>query len=103
MNKTYRQGQILKLIRNGKIHTQEKLSQELALLGIEATQVTLSRDIRELNLSKTAAGYTLPQGEGAAGQGQVERVGDVDVYISESDLDDRDQIARGVAGCGKLE
>ena len=57
MNKTYRQGQILKLIRNGKIHTQEKLSQELALLGIEATQVTLSRDIRELGLVKAPDGY----------------------------------------------
>jgi transcriptional regulator of arginine metabolism len=29
-------------------------------------QATLSRDIRDLNLSKTAAGYTLAQGEGAA-------------------------------------
>jgi alanyl-tRNA synthetase len=33
----------------------------------------------------------LRQGEGAA-QGTVERVGDVDVFVSESDLDDRDQI-----------
>ena len=57
MNKTYRQGQILKLIRNRQIHTQEKLSQELALLGIEATQVTLSRDIRELGLVKAPDGY----------------------------------------------
>jgi transcriptional regulator of arginine metabolism len=29
-------------------------------------QATLSRDIRDLNLSKTATGYTLSQGEGAA-------------------------------------
>ncbi len=33
----------------------------------------------------------LRQGEGA-GQGTVERVEDVDVYVSQSDLDDRDQI-----------
>ena len=30
-------------------------------------QATLSRDIHDLNLSKTASGYTLPQSEGAAG------------------------------------
>jgi transcriptional regulator of arginine metabolism len=27
----------------------------------------LSRDIRDLNLSKTAAGYAIPQGDGASG------------------------------------
>ena len=48
MNKSYRQGQILKLIRSKPIHTQEELAQELKNLGIDATQVTLSRDIREL-------------------------------------------------------
>jgi transcriptional regulator of arginine metabolism len=31
-------------------------------------QATLSRDIHELNLSKTGTGYTLPQGEGTSGQ-----------------------------------
>ena len=57
MNKTYRQGQILRLIRNRRIHTQEQLAQELTAVGIPATQVTLSRDIRELRLVKTADGY----------------------------------------------
>lgn len=57
MNKTYRQGQILRLIRNRRIQTQEQLAQELTSLGIPATQVTLSRDIRELRLVKTADGY----------------------------------------------
>jgi transcriptional regulator of arginine metabolism len=57
MTKNYRQGQILKLIRSKKILTQEELVRELRAQGIEATQVTLSRDIRELGLAKTADGY----------------------------------------------
>jgi transcriptional regulator of arginine metabolism len=57
MNKPYRQGQILELIRGREIHTQEELARELAQLGVPATQVTLSRDIRELGLVKTPQGY----------------------------------------------
>jgi transcriptional regulator of arginine metabolism len=57
MNKTYRQGQILRLIRGQKITTQEQLAHELASVGVNATQVTLSRDIRELGLVKTSDGY----------------------------------------------
>jgi transcriptional regulator of arginine metabolism len=57
MSKSYRHGQILKLIRSQKISTQEELAQELRKAGIAATQVTLSRDIRELRLVKTAEGY----------------------------------------------
>lgn len=57
MTKTYRQGQILKLIRSKKIFTQEELAQELKSLGIATTQVTLSRDLRDLRLVKTREGY----------------------------------------------
>ncbi len=57
MNKAYRQGQILKLVSRHQIHTQEEIAQKLAVLGVEATQVTLSRDIRELGLAKTQLGY----------------------------------------------
>ncbi len=57
MSKSYRQGQILKLIRSRHIHTQDELCQELKKLGIVATQVTLSRDIRELRMVKTPDGY----------------------------------------------
>ncbi len=57
MTKTYRQGQILKLIRAKRISTQEELAQELSKQGIAATQVTLSRDIRDLRLVKTREGY----------------------------------------------
>jgi len=57
MSKSYRHGQILKLIRARKIHTQDELARELQQAGIAATQVTLSRDIRELQLVKTPEGY----------------------------------------------
>jgi transcriptional regulator of arginine metabolism len=58
MNKTFRQGQILKLIRDRRILTQEDLARELKEnAGIQATQVTLSRDIRDLGLLKTPQGY----------------------------------------------
>jgi len=57
MIKRYRQEQILKLVRSQPIHTQEELAEKLRRLGIRTTQVTLSRDIRELGLAKTADGY----------------------------------------------
>jgi transcriptional regulator of arginine metabolism len=57
MSKNYRQGQILKIIRSKGIFTQDELAQELKLEGILATQVTLSRDLRDLRLVKTQEGY----------------------------------------------
>lgn len=66
MNKTYRQGQILKLIRSQRLHTQDELARALRSIGVPATQVTLSRDIRELGLVKTAEGYVEGAPESAA-------------------------------------
>jgi transcriptional regulator of arginine metabolism len=58
MNKAYRQGQILKLIRSKRIPTQDDLARELKeSYAIDTTQVTLSRDVRELGLLKTPEGY----------------------------------------------
>jgi transcriptional regulator of arginine metabolism len=57
MTKSFRQGQILKLIRNRSIFTQEELARALKEIEIDATQVTLSRDMRELGLVKTGEGY----------------------------------------------
>ena len=57
MNKAHRQSQILRLIRRKQVHTQDELARELGALDIQTTQVTLSRDIRELRLVKTADGY----------------------------------------------
>jgi transcriptional regulator of arginine metabolism len=57
MSKSYRQGQILKMVRSKRIMTQDELAEVLRAQGISATQVTLSRDIRDLRLVKTREGY----------------------------------------------
>ena len=63
MNKNFRQGQILKIIQGKGIFTQDELARELKDGGIQTTQVTLSRDMRELGLVKTPDGYRhLPAG-----------------------------------------
>lgn len=50
--KTKRHAKILEIIRNQNIETQEDLSNELNKAGYRVTQATISRDIRELKLSK---------------------------------------------------
>src|ERR1700761_7993613 len=57
MNKSFRQAQILRIVRAKGIFTQEELARELSELGVHSTQVTLSRDIREIGLVKTPEGY----------------------------------------------
>lgn len=64
--KRERHGAILEIIRTHRVTSQEALRALLAEQGIEVTQATLSRDIRELRLVKVpgAAGtphYTLPE------------------------------------------
>jgi transcriptional regulator of arginine metabolism len=53
--KRYRQSVILDLIDREPIDSQELLRQRLEAIGIEATQATLSRDLKELRLVKRAA------------------------------------------------
>jgi len=53
--KSYRQSAILELVDREAITSQELLRERLKLRGIEATQATLSRDIRDLGLIKQAA------------------------------------------------
>jgi transcriptional regulator of arginine metabolism len=56
-HKRFRQGQILRLITNEAISSQDELRRRLAHIKLRVTQATLSRDIAELKLVKTAAGY----------------------------------------------
>jgi len=51
--KKKRHEQIIKLIENYNISTQEELLKRLRENGFEATQATVSRDIKELRLVKT--------------------------------------------------
>ena len=63
--KTFRHGQILRLVSDARIASQEDLRRKLASEKLRVTQATLSRDIQELRLVKTQGGYrstaTLPQ------------------------------------------
>ena len=52
--KTKRQAKMLELIKRNDIETQEELSDYLEREGYQVTQATVSRDIRELKLTKVA-------------------------------------------------
>lgn len=52
--KTKRQTKMLELIKKHNIETQEELSDYLQKEGYQVTQATVSRDIRELKLTKVA-------------------------------------------------
>ena len=67
-HKLFRQGQILKLIASEAISSQDDLRRRLAQVKLRVTQATLSRDIAELKLVKTADGYKPlnPVGDDAA-------------------------------------
>jgi transcriptional regulator of arginine metabolism len=55
--KTFRQGQILRLVGDAAIASQEDLRRKLAAEKLRVTQATLSRDLQELRLVKTQNGY----------------------------------------------
>ncbi len=58
--KTFRQGQILRLVTGQRIASQEELRRRLAAQKLRVTQATLSRDVQELRLVKTHEGYKQP-------------------------------------------
>ena len=47
-----RHARILDIIENGEIETQDELAEKLRELGMNVTQATISRDIKELRLIK---------------------------------------------------
>ena len=53
--KAKRHAKILEIIRKYDVDTQEELCMRLNEAGFKVTQATVSRDIRELNLTKTTA------------------------------------------------
>jgi transcriptional regulator of arginine metabolism len=58
--KTFRQGQILRLVSDQHIASQEELRRRLAAKKLRVTQATLSRDLQQLHLVKTHEGYKQP-------------------------------------------
>ena len=66
MSKRERHAQILDVIKENRVSSQESLRELLLARGTEATQATLSRDIRELRLVKVpdadgTGHYSLPE------------------------------------------
>lgn len=50
-----RQEKILEIIKENDVETQEELAQHLRNAGFQVTQATVSRDIRDMKLSKVAS------------------------------------------------
>ena len=61
MIKSERHEIILEIIKTSSVETQEMLREQLLRRGIEVTQATLSRDIKELGLIKKQDRYFVPQ------------------------------------------
>src|SRR6516162_7251288 len=64
MSKLSRHTVIRDLVGNQQVGSQDELRRALYHRGHRVTQATLSRDIHELGLVKTAEGYKVPQVEG---------------------------------------
>ena len=64
MSKLSRHAVIREVIAAREVSSQDELRRALYRRGHRVTQATLSRDIHELGLVKTAEGYKVPQGEG---------------------------------------
>lgn len=65
MSKLSRHAAVRDVIATREVSSQEELRRALFRRGHRVTQATLSRDIHELGLVKTAEGYKVPQGEEA--------------------------------------
>lgn len=55
--KAKRQQEILRIIGERDVETQDQLLAELRARGVQSTQATISRDIKELHLIKELTGY----------------------------------------------
>lgn len=68
--KTRRQSHLRTILEQRHPRNQEELAAILRREGIEATQTTLSRDLRELGVLKGPEGYTLPGDPGPRTDGR---------------------------------
>lgn len=89
MKKTNRQMVIKQIINNHDIATQEELLQYLKNEGVDATQATISRDIKEMNLVKTTSSkgsvkYTLFQHNKLSDEEKLEQtIGEVVIRLTQ--------------------
>lgn len=90
--KSKRQKQILEIIEQEEVETQEELAERLRERETDVTQATVSRDIKDLHLIKVPSGdgrykYSLPLDRGIANTGErLERMlKDSVLYIDHSE------------------
>jgi transcriptional regulator of arginine metabolism len=74
--KTQRHARILELVSKHEIETQEEMMSRLQSEGFKVTQATVSRDLRELKLTKTLTArgtyrYSVNHGRQHAGSGKL--------------------------------
>jgi transcriptional regulator of arginine metabolism len=74
--KQRRHGVICDLLVRTSVSSQDELRLKLAEHGFHVTQATLSRDIRELRLSKGPSGYALPA-SAEGGEDGLPEIGEV--------------------------
>ena len=55
-----RKEEILRIVRESTVHSQDEILSALRKHGFKVTQPTLSRDVRDLGLAKTPSGYIVP-------------------------------------------
>lgn len=60
-----RRAAILRIIRDSTVHSQDELVKVLRRQGFDATQSSVSRDLRELGVAKAGDHYIVPQAEDA--------------------------------------
>lgn len=77
--KAQRQAKLLELICGRAIETQEELSSLLSKSGFDATQATISRDIKELNITKAPIRnggyrYTVSSGENSQHSDKLSKI-----------------------------
>ena len=105
MSKLSRHAAIRDLVSSREVSSQEELRGLLYRRGHRVTQATLSRDIHELRLSKTADGYKAPQGEGAEMHlPSIERLIQEFVYevkTAQNLVVDQDKSRKRAAGLGR--
>lgn len=70
-NALRRRDEILRLVRETPVRSQEELASLLQSRGISVAQPTLSRDLKDLGLWKSASGYVVPETAPAGSPGRA--------------------------------
>lgn len=97
-NKPRRQNLLLEIVRDHKVSTQTELAELLMSKGVSCTQVSVSRDIRELGLVKRGGRYHVPS-EAIPARHISEMAGRVSGFIRAMDLvGDNMVVIRTLAG-----